>query len=306
MKNKRFTITIGIPAYNEDANIKSLLLSLLHQEQRGYTLYKILVVSDGSTDRTVHFVKSIKNKKIHLIEFQKRKGLNQAQNEILKRVKTDVLVMLNGDVLPVNDTFIIEMVKPLLNNKKIGLVGASLISVPRKNFLGRILSYSYTMRRFIYRQINKADNVYLCHGQARAFSKDFYTQLKWPDDCPEDAYSYFECSRKGFAFFYNKSAEVFFALSTNFSDHTKQSNRFFYGRKKLEKYFSSKVIRSGYRIPLKLYIKALIFFLIKAPITLVVYLFLLSFIRFFRNQEPIHHSRYEVSVSSKSLLYEKG
>ena len=50
--NKKLTVSVGIPAYDEEANIKSLLEAILQQRQENFILKSIIVVSDGSTDRT--------------------------------------------------------------------------------------------------------------------------------------------------------------------------------------------------------------------------------------------------------------
>ena len=47
------SITIGIPAYNEEANIKYLLKLLLNQKIKNAAIHEVIVVSDGSTDGTV-------------------------------------------------------------------------------------------------------------------------------------------------------------------------------------------------------------------------------------------------------------
>jgi glycosyltransferase involved in cell wall biosynthesis len=46
---KNMTVTIGIPAYNEAANITSLLMALLAQNTPNFKLESIIVASDGST-----------------------------------------------------------------------------------------------------------------------------------------------------------------------------------------------------------------------------------------------------------------
>lgn len=94
------TVTIGIPAYNEEANIQKLLKALLQQKTTNYRLEKIIVVSDGSTDRTEELVKSIKRKQILLLINKRRLGLNATQNKILRKSKSDILVLFDADVLP--------------------------------------------------------------------------------------------------------------------------------------------------------------------------------------------------------------
>ena len=51
-------IIVAIPAYNEAANLPSLLTALLSQSHPNYVLLGIWVVSDGSTDATVPIAKS--------------------------------------------------------------------------------------------------------------------------------------------------------------------------------------------------------------------------------------------------------
>ena len=50
--NKKPTVTIGIPAHNEEANIANMLNSVISQEQKSFFLEKIIVALDGCTDNT--------------------------------------------------------------------------------------------------------------------------------------------------------------------------------------------------------------------------------------------------------------
>ena len=71
---KKPTVTIGIPAYNEEANIKNLLDSILSQIQNNFIIDEIIVVSDGSSDKTADIVRSLNNSLINLIEDKERLG----------------------------------------------------------------------------------------------------------------------------------------------------------------------------------------------------------------------------------------
>ena len=67
MTNK-LTLSIFIPAYNEEANIEHLLRSILSQKQDNFKLSDINVVSDGSSDKTEEIVLRVRkqNKKIRV------------------------------------------------------------------------------------------------------------------------------------------------------------------------------------------------------------------------------------------------
>ena len=84
MKTKKPTVTIGIPAYNEEANIGVLLRAIVKQRETDFVLKKIIVVSDKSTDNTANEVKKIKDSRIKLIENRVRRGKVYNQNKIFE------------------------------------------------------------------------------------------------------------------------------------------------------------------------------------------------------------------------------
>jgi len=84
MKYTKSTLTIGIPAYNEEANIGLLLNDITLQKNRNYILKEIIVVSDGSTDSTVKKVEQASIQSIKLIINKKRTGLANVQNPLQK------------------------------------------------------------------------------------------------------------------------------------------------------------------------------------------------------------------------------
>lgn len=257
-------VSIGIPAYNEEANIKNLLLCLLAQNQQKFTLEEIIVVSDGSTDTTVEQVRSVKDERIKLIEFNKRNGAAKAQNKIIKIASSDILVMLDADVLPETESFILNIIKPMLKDNRVGLVGADTNSLPPKNLLEKIIAESHEYKKNIYRNINRGNNIYLCHGRARAFSKAFYKEIRWPQlKEAEDAFSYLSCIHKGFKFVFEPSASVCFRSPQMLSDHLLQSKRFIQGRKLMEKYFPPQFVRNEYKIASPLLLKYTILFFLK-------------------------------------------
>src|SRR5689334_482537 len=100
------TLSIGIPAYNEQANIKDLITALMNQVQENFVLEKIIVASDGSTDQTEQIVRSISDTRVQLIADGQRKGQAARQNEIIEQLKSDLLLLLNADVLPTDNNFI--------------------------------------------------------------------------------------------------------------------------------------------------------------------------------------------------------
>ena len=92
-------VTVIIPTYNEEANIP-ILLGLI---SRFYPGISIIVVDDGSTDKTQNEVKSFANKvkeNITLIDRSNEpiKGLTASVIDAVKQLKTDYFIVMDGDL----------------------------------------------------------------------------------------------------------------------------------------------------------------------------------------------------------------
>ena len=52
-------VSVGISAYNEEHNLAQLLRSITRGKAQSFELAEIIVVSDGSTDRTAEIARSL-------------------------------------------------------------------------------------------------------------------------------------------------------------------------------------------------------------------------------------------------------
>jgi cellulose synthase/poly-beta-1,6-N-acetylglucosamine synthase-like glycosyltransferase len=294
------SVSIGVPAYNEEANIVQLAAQLLTQKQDNFDLLEIIIVSDGSTDRTVAQAESIRDPRIKIISKHGREGQAEAQNEIIRIFKGDILVLLNADTYLPNDAFLSRMVEPLLADERIGIVGARVVPMPAQNFFEKTINASVAVKTEIYEQINRGDNIYLCHGRGRAFSKRFVVHLHFPRMAGEDAYSYIQCIEHGFSFYYQRQAELLYRSPQTLRDHLKQSKRFFKAKSMWDSHFK-RHNRSYYHIPLKKLIHSSFKHFIQHPILLTYYslIYILARINALWYQTT---SLWEVSLTSKSVI----
>lgn len=90
-------ITILIAAYNEEQNILSTIHSLSKQRYQGEL--RVIVVNDGSRDRTATLVKSVLERYswLSLIDFEKNQGKAGALTQALESVTTDLVITVDGD-----------------------------------------------------------------------------------------------------------------------------------------------------------------------------------------------------------------
>lgn len=91
-------VSIVIPALNEEDAIVPLLQEIA-AATRGLPVSEIIVVDDGSTDRTAEVVVALKSSVpgLRLIRHKKRQGQSTAMLTGISRATGDVIVTLDGD-----------------------------------------------------------------------------------------------------------------------------------------------------------------------------------------------------------------
>ena len=144
-------VSIGIMAYNEEANIIQLIHSIQNQKLDKISINKIIIVSSGSTDNTNMLVRELskKDKRINLILEKNRKGKYSAINKFLKRSKSRICVLCSAD-LKLKEDAIEKLCLPFFN-RNIGIVSSRPIPVNKnKGFIG----YTVNLQWYIHHKIS--------------------------------------------------------------------------------------------------------------------------------------------------------
>jgi biofilm PGA synthesis N-glycosyltransferase PgaC len=121
--------SVGIMAYNEEANIVRTLRAVLAQEGPSVRLEEVIVVASGCTDRTVPLVAEIAQEeaRVRLCVQEKREGKASAINLFLKEATSEVAILIGADVIP--DEAALENLCAPFNNPEIGMVGGRPVPV---------------------------------------------------------------------------------------------------------------------------------------------------------------------------------
>lgn len=250
------SVTVGIPAINEEVNIGQLLLSILSQTQNGYKIEKIIVVSDGSTDKTVKIARSIKDSKIKVIDGKTNLGRVFRRNQIMKLANSDILVFLDADGILENNQSLEELVKEFNKSRKIAVVGGNPFSIGENNFLTHSLTIprdTYTRIRY---QINQGHNIFGCMGGMLAIKKILYKQIEIPIDITaDDSFIYLSCLKLGFEFHNAKNAKIIHRFPKTLAAHIKRNSRHTKSVSVLKKYFGAEMVNSEFFIPGNLFLK---------------------------------------------------
>ena len=303
MKNKKPTVTVGIPVYNEEANIGKLLESILAQKEEGFVLEKIIIVCDASTDKTYRIVESFKDARIRHLRNPKRQGQQFSQNIILQNSVSDITVILEGDVLPASRYTLATLIKPLLHkNSKVGMTTGRSTAVTAKGFYEKILNVGHEFRSQLFAEWKGGVNVYTACGHSmKAISRQFAKVLIWPKHVPEDTFTYFMLRQEGFDMVSVPSAVAYMRNPTNFKDRLKQVNKFQNGKKALESYFTSEIVKREYRLPLGFAISYTAKSFIKNPFWLALYIVEVAVNRIFTYGRMEFNALYNPYNSTKAL-----
>lgn len=111
-------VSIIIPAYNSQNTIRKAMDSTLNQDFSKKD-YEVIVVNDGSTDKTLEILK-IYGKKIKIIN-QENQGAVKAANRGFKEAKGEYVIKLDADDY-FEPNILKEMVTILDNNSQIDFV----------------------------------------------------------------------------------------------------------------------------------------------------------------------------------------
>lgn len=109
MKN---LVSVIIPVYNEEQEVANCLQSIRKQS---YKNLEIIIVDDGSTDKTLQIVKKFKAK----ILTQKHKGPGTARNLGASKARGEILVFIDAD-MTLDKNFIKDLISPICKKKTVG------------------------------------------------------------------------------------------------------------------------------------------------------------------------------------------
>jgi cellulose synthase/poly-beta-1,6-N-acetylglucosamine synthase-like glycosyltransferase len=188
-------LSILIAAYNEEANIARKLeqtLALDYPPDR----MEILVLSDGSTDRTDEIVQSFTDPRVRLLRMEPRRGKTAAQNRGVQQARGEVLIFSDATTV-----YHPQALRYLACNYEDSGVGAASGRYqyfdPQGNSptgLGTIAFWNY--ENFIKMMQSRIRTISGCCGCIYSVRKAAYTDL--PDDVISDLVQPLWAIQKGY------------------------------------------------------------------------------------------------------------
>lgn len=88
-------ISVVIPLYNKEKFIRNTILSVLNQS---FSDFELIIVNDGSTDKSISIVNSIKDKRIKTFTIQ-NSGVSKSRNYGVEKSNSNLIAFLDADDL---------------------------------------------------------------------------------------------------------------------------------------------------------------------------------------------------------------
>ena len=108
----RPSVTILMPAYNEEATIETIIKQVLALE----FVTELVVVDDCSKDNTSGIVASIEDSRIKLFKMDKNSGKTAAINHAISKATSDICIVQDAD-LEYDPEEIIFVLEPIFNGR---------------------------------------------------------------------------------------------------------------------------------------------------------------------------------------------
>lgn len=271
MKHNQFTVTVCIPAHNEEGNIHNLLSTIVRQKLTHGRLSHVLVLCDGCTDATVAIAKEFAKQRhiISVIDDGKRLGKHRRLLSAFRSYDTDIVVVFDGDTLLSHALVLEELLLPF-RDSSVSLVGGNNIPVPDAG-LENYLINSWTLFWFgIKQHIRKGVHIHNVRSCCLAMRRGLIRDLVWPEQLQSHGqFLYLEALRTKTRFEFASKATVWYRNPTTLADYAIQKKRGVGKWKDFSKRFGSWVL-AEYRVTKMEKALAVAYLFVRHPITSII------------------------------------
>lgn len=164
---KKYTISVLVPAYNEERTVKDTIESIFEID---YPIKEVIVINDGSTDRTKEIAEELLKKypKLKLID-KKNTGKGDSLNTGIKMAKGELIVVVDADSYPSKDSF--SKMTGFFDDEKIGAATCVFIPRNKEKFLEKMQFIEYNIIAFTRKLLGYVDAIYVTPGPLAMYKK---------------------------------------------------------------------------------------------------------------------------------------
>ena len=166
-------ISVIIPAYNEEASIAATIKSVLNSDYPKNKL-EIIVVSDGSTDRTTEIAEGFRSKVVRVFP-KKNTGKADSLNFGIRKAKGEIIATLDADSFVTKDA--IKKMLLHFDSSDVAAVTAAVKVHKPENALQRIQHVEYLFTIFSRKILSFVDSVHVTPGPLSLFRASVFAEI---------------------------------------------------------------------------------------------------------------------------------
>ena len=220
-------ITILIAAYNEEDAIGDTIKSI--QNQNYPNINKIIVVDDGSKDKTSEIVAelSASDDRIKLVKMIENSGKARALNNGLIYVETEILVTIDADCYLYKNSLRNLVGRYLADPPSAAIAGTVMVRNSRHNIVTKIQEWDYFHGIAAIKRIQSLyQGTLVAQGAYTLFKTDIVKELGgWKHSVGEDIVLTWELLEHGHRVGYAENAVAFTNVPTTWKNFIKQRMR---------------------------------------------------------------------------------
>jgi len=222
-----WTISIVVPAYDEEITIAKCIESLLNLD---YPEYDVIVVDDGSTDRTFEIAKRFETSKVRVIH-QENQGKANALNNGILLSKGDIVVTVDADTEMRRDSLMM-IARRFAFDHRLGAVAGNIKVNPAPGLMNALQATEYTVGiNMIRKSQSMLGCVMIVPGPIAAIKREAVQQvgLFSDDSFAEDFDVTMKLLKVGYRVEYEENAIAYTDAPKNLEDFMKQRRRWYRG-----------------------------------------------------------------------------
>ena len=165
---KSYRVSVLIPAYNEEDSIEGTVKSILDLDYKN--IIEIIIINDGSKDKTKEIALSLEKKYDNVILFDKvNSGKADSLNQAIKIAKGELIVVVDADSYPSKDSF--QKMIGFFDDLKVGAVTTRIFVREPKTFIQKLQSIEYRVIAFSRKLLGFLDAIYVTPGPLAIYRK---------------------------------------------------------------------------------------------------------------------------------------
>ena len=165
-------LSVIIPAYNKEDSIKQTIEAVQNVDYPKDKI-EIIVVDDGSRDRTVEIAKGIKGINLYVKGYNS--GKSDTVNYGIKKAKGEIIAVIDADSCPEKDSF--KKMMNYFDDPETGAVTATCYVRNTEKVIGKLQSIEYFLIAFGRKILDFVDSVYVTPGSLSMYRKKLLDEI---------------------------------------------------------------------------------------------------------------------------------